>query len=106
MNKERRNEIAKVIKSLDALSTMDFNEKVFEKAFAAADSDLQMILSDEQDAFDNLPEWLQASREDSHDVVCGYLNEAIDALSVVDFGGERSEAFDAIQSAIEELQNI
>ena len=64
MNKERRNKIAKIISELESITNK-----------------LRSVLSEEEMAFDNMPENLQCSMkgEESEEAI-DYMNEAIDSL--------------------------
>lgn len=67
MNNERRNKIRKIISNIESLK-----------------SDLQDVLSDEEFAFDSMPENLQYSTrgEESQEAI-DYMNEAVDGLDEV-----------------------
>lgn len=74
MNKERRTMIEKIITRIENIK-----------------DELQDVLSDEEFAFDNMPENLQYSERGEAS------QEAIDSMS---------EAIDNLEEAIEQLQNI
>ena len=74
MNKERRNKIVKIINDIENIK-----------------SNLQDVLSDEEFAFDNMPENLQSSMRGEES------EEAIEILS---------EAIDALRTACENLEEI
>ena len=64
MNKERRTKISKIINDIENIKT-----------------NLQDVLSDEEFAFDNMPENLQSSmRGEESEEAIECMNEAIDAL--------------------------
>lgn len=64
MNKQRRNDISKCITDLEI-----------------ARSNLEIILSEEEDAFENMPESLRSSfRGETAEEAIDVLNEAIDNL--------------------------
>lgn len=64
MNKERRNKISKIVESIEKIK-----------------SDLQDVLSEEENVFDNMPENLQCSmRGEESEESIDYMNEAVDAL--------------------------
>ena len=64
MNKERRNKISKIIEGIEKIK-----------------SDLQDVLSEEENVFDNMPENLQCSmRGEESEESIDYMNEAVDAL--------------------------
>ncbi len=88
MNNERRKELKSAIKLLDSID-VDAVREIVETA-----------MSDEQDAFDNMPESLQSSdRGQAMEEALGRLQEAIDALESAQ--ESLTEAFEAIEGASE-----
>lgn len=73
MNKSRRKRIASVIRTLESIIDYDLIE--------SAKDELEDILYEEEDAYDNMPENLQCSMrgEESSDAI-DYLQEAVDSL--------------------------
>lgn len=73
MNKSRRKRIASVIGTLENITGYDLIEP--------AKSEIEDILFEEEDAYDNMPENLQCSirGEESSDAI-DYLQEAVDSL--------------------------
>ena len=73
MNKSRRKRIASVIRTLESIIDYDLIE--------SAKDELEDILYEEEDAYDNMPENLQCSMrgEESSDAIDS-LQEAIDVL--------------------------
>jgi len=81
MNKERRNKITKIIKDLEEIK-----------------SRLQSVLSDEEYAFDNMPENLQGSmRGEESEEAIECMDEANDAIE---------NAIEQLEEAVEQLEEI
>ena len=101
MNKERRSKLAKLQRDLTLISTTFNKEKLSEYI-----SDLDDIRSDEEMAFDSMPEGLQCSMRgmaaeeaiEYMDEALAYLEEAVDAETEDDFE-------DAVESAISCLED-
>ena len=112
MNNTRRNEIRRIIRSLSAVVSGD--EISSEQARQVLDyrHDIEDVLDEEQDAFDNMPEGLQSSyRGEISEESIDYLSEAIDGLDDIDdllaqadYDGEKVKI--ALEDVIESLENV
>ena len=76
MNKQRRKELANIVTAMENVSTpVDIEE------LEGIRSDIEMVLMDEEMAFDNMPEGLQYSmRGEASQEAQDNMNEAIDAI--------------------------
>lgn len=76
MNKQRRKELANIVSAMENVSTpIDIEE------LEGIKSDIEMVLMDEEMAFDNMPEGLQYSmRGEASQEAQDNMNEAIDAI--------------------------
>lgn len=76
MNKQRRNELANIVSAMENVSTpIDIEE------LEGIKSDIEMVLMDEEMAFDNMPEGLQYSmRGEASQEAQDNMNEAIDLI--------------------------
>ncbi len=76
MNKQRRKELANIVNAMENVSTpIDIEE------LEGIKSDIEMVLMDEEMAFDNMPEGLQYSmRGEASQEAQDNMNEAIDAI--------------------------
>ena len=76
MNKQRRKELANIVTAMENVSTpVDIEE------LEGIKSDIEMILMDEEMAFDNMPENLQGSyRGEMSQEAQDNMNEAIDLI--------------------------
>lgn len=76
MNKQRRKELANIVTAMENVSTpVDIEE------LEGIKSDIEMVLMDEEMAFDNMPEGLQYSmRGEASQEAQDNMNEAIDAI--------------------------
>lgn len=76
MNKQRRRELANIVSAMENVSTpIDIEE------LEGIKSDIEMVLMDEEMAFDNMPEGLQYSmRGEASQEAQDNMNEAIDAI--------------------------
>ena len=93
MNKARRKRIASVISTLENITGYDLIE--------TARDEIEDILWEEEDAYDNMPENLQYSMrgEESSDAIDS-LQEAVDALE------EAKDALNELYDLKEEYNNI
>lgn len=76
MNKQRRKELANIVTAMENVSTpVDIEE------LEGIKSDIEMVLMDEECAFDSMPEGLQYSmRGEASQEAQDNMNEAIDAI--------------------------
>lgn len=76
MNKQRRKELANIVSAMENVSTpIDIEE------LEGIKSDIEMVLMDEEMAFDNMPEGLQYSmRGEASQEAQDNMGEAIDAI--------------------------
>ena len=76
MNKQRRKELAKIVTAMENVSTpVDIEE------LEGIKSDIEMVLMDEEFAFESMPEGLQYSmRGEASQEAQDNMNEAIDAI--------------------------
>lgn len=76
MNKQRRKELANIVIAVESVCTpVDIEE------LEGIKSDIEMVLMDEEMAFDNMPEGLQYSmRGEASQEAQDNMNEAIDAI--------------------------
>lgn len=113
MNQERRKQLKAIAARLGALQERMTDEEnrndakqEFNDLIESAVSDIESVKSDEEGAFDNLPEGLQNSRQDDHDGIIEGLDEAISALDTLDCFADDdpwSEINDSIDTAKEKL---
>lgn len=116
MNKQRRKELANIVSAMENVSTpIDIEE------LEGIKSDIEMVLMDEEIAFDNMPEGLQYSmRGEASQEAQDNMNEAIDAIDefiseyedyeadqIHDLEDDENENEEDIESEIEDrLQNL
>lgn len=103
MNKQRRKTIYGITRLLERLSDADTKENLLEKCelYKGMIEDVQ---SDEEDAFDNMPENLQGSmRGEESEEAIDSLQNAYDALDDLSDESSREEIMDAISNAIDGL---
>ena len=118
MNKQRRKELADIVSAMENVSTpIDIEE------LEGIKSDIEMVLMDEEMAFDNMPEGLQYSmRGEASQEAQDNMNEAIDLIDefISDYGDyeidqihdepvedDEDEDYEDIESEIEDrLQDL
>lgn len=86
MNKLRRKELARIIEKLEALDSLR----------AEIQEELETVMDEEQEAFDNMPESLQESERGEQ------MQEYIDAMQ---YAMDDMENFD-VESIMDQLQEI
>lgn len=86
MNKIRRKELARIIEKLEALDALR----------AEIQEEIESVMDEEQEAFDNMPEGLQESERGEQ------MQEYIDAMQ---YAMDDLENFD-IESIMDQLQEI
>lgn len=99
MNKQRRKEISRIINKLHEIST----KKDLEECI----NDLDNVLYDESESFENIPENLQDSQRaiDSENAI-GTLEDVLDELNNACDDGDEDDWQDAAEYACDELSAI
>lgn len=116
MNKQRRKELANIVIAVESVCTpVDIEE------LEGIKSDIEMVLMDEEMAFDSMPEGLQYSmRGEASQEAQDNMNEAIDAIDefisdyedyevdqIHNLGDDENEDEEDIESEIEDrLQDL
>ena len=84
MNKQRRKTLADIatrIEKLSALAILDFNKlRDAASELNTEMADIEKVMSDEEDAFDNLPEGLQESKRYAYDDFTEAAQAAVDTI--------------------------
>ena len=101
MNKQRRNKIKNIINWLEKLTENDL------KSINIIKLNIEKVLDEEQDAYDNIPENLQYSRrgEESEEAIDS-LQEAYDFLDEINEQMSEEEIENLIDEAIDALDYI
>lgn len=106
MNKQRRKTIYGIIRLFELLLDTDEKEFLLEKC-RLYKSKIECVQSDEEDAFDNMPENLHYSmRGEESEEAIDSLQNAYDALDDLSNESNITEIMDAIDKVIEELECI
>lgn len=111
MNNDRRKAIKSVKTKLEKLSAAmdeaEFDNEAGNNVLEECVNSLEEVKSEEEDAFGNLSEGLQSSRQESHDEIIEALTDAIDHIESLDFDDDDDEDIkSAIKECISKLEEI
>lgn len=106
MNNDRRKTLKGVIESLNKIDE-DMTPSDVNNILEDATNKIEEVKSEEEDAFGNLSDGLQSSRQDSHDEIIGYLDDAIQAIESLDADDDdRDDVMTGRDNCVEALENI
>ena len=104
MNKQRSKRIYDVIEKMEAV---DVNDDLFKNKLSAIKSEIEHILFEEENYFDNMPENLQGSmRGEEAEEAIEYLTEAVDAIESALKETDIQLINEALEEAVDNLNYI
>jgi uncharacterized protein (UPF0335 family) len=108
MNDKRRKELKSIEAAIESFKNQDkYDKEAANEKIEAWIQRIEEVKSEEESSHDNLPDSLKEQKQDGHDEIMGYLDDALTALADADANEmDHDELEGVLEACIVELGNI